>query len=253
MISSPSASIRAVMYKAWLETRGRFIASLVIASLLIVWAVVRAPVAMEVIMQNHPKTIYTEYIWVLLYRGYLQTIWILSAFLFGIGGLNRDYWRGTTSFTLSLPMSRKVFLYSHACVGLLESFTLGLFSCVLIFVMSNITGQLYPFTDSMLFALCLTVAGSIFFSWGFLLSQILSGEFATLTYGLGSIGFFFFISKLPRLSFLNVFNTMSGAGYLDNRTLLFRDSIPWQGLMVCTAISLVTILVSAKLTDARDF
>jgi hypothetical protein len=94
--------MRMLLYKAWIETRMRFCASLVAASVICVfymqqhaWQVSMWTADMQNPHGYHMKWMplgiheYGWYLWQYLYNNYLQQVWALFAALFAFGGLIR--------------------------------------------------------------------------------------------------------------------------------------------------------------------
>lgn len=244
----------ALAYKAWLETRARFLTGAIIITVLIFWDVFRANgVIGEYEHFRGEQMQYAEYIWVSLYRGYLQAFWIFCALMLGLGGLWREQAQGTAGFTLSLPVSRRQVTYVRILVGLFEIISLGFLPALLIPLLSTLTGNHYSLSQSVSFSTLLVGGGMIFFGWGVLLSHLIQKEFTAPAVGMSAALFLYFISRLPHLSAYNIFDVMSGKHYLGHETFLIEKGMPWSGIGVSIMLTLVIIAVSLKLIRARDF
>src|ERR1700722_16560339 len=84
-------------YKAWLETRSRFLIALVgsvalCSRLVVVFLTKGAPTQLSQVLHATHET--------------LATVWLLAVTLIMMGGLLREKAVGASSFTLSLPVSR---------------------------------------------------------------------------------------------------------------------------------------------------
>jgi ABC-2 family transporter protein len=134
-----------LFYKAWIETRVRFFAGLVAASIVCIYHIhVHAwQVEMWTREMQNPKGYhlawmplgihnYGWYLWQYLYNNYLQQVWALFAVLFTFGGLMRERSSGTVLFSLGLPVSRRNWLFSRLIVALLESVALSLFAVAVV-------------------------------------------------------------------------------------------------------------------------
>ena len=112
--------MKMLLYKAWVETRVRFFASLVAATIVCVfnmqqhawlvkwWAEELAdPNGYHLTWMVLGVNDYGWYLWHYLYDNYLQQIWALFALLFAFGGLIREKSSGTALFSLGLPISRR--------------------------------------------------------------------------------------------------------------------------------------------------
>lgn len=72
--------IQPLLYKAWLETRFRFLASVLLLLAIILFGVMRAEGIMHDVAATRTlaKVNYTQYVWIILYKGYLLTIFIFQ-------------------------------------------------------------------------------------------------------------------------------------------------------------------------------
>ena len=61
---------------------------------------------------------YGWYLWHYLYNNYLQQVWALFALLFAFGGLIREKSAGSVLFSLSLPVSRRRWLFTRLGDGI---------------------------------------------------------------------------------------------------------------------------------------
>ena len=134
----PSGSI-SVLWKAWRESRGRFFSALVLLASLVVYAVLTSPGFLDRYNTRFPDKplIYSAYVWTGLFHYALQGMWVLAAFLVGLGGLAREKATGVDLFTLGLPISRRRLFLIRALVAWAESIALGLASAILIPVLSS--------------------------------------------------------------------------------------------------------------------
>lgn len=245
----------ALAYKAWLETRARFLTGAIIIIVLIFWDVFRANgiIAEYEHFRQGEHIQYAEYIWISLYRGYLQAFWIFCALMLGLGGLWREQAQGTAVFTLSLPVSRRQVTYMRILVGLVEIVALGFLPALLIPLLSVFTGNHYSLVQSFSFSTLLVGGGIIFFGWGVLLSHLIQKEFTAPATGMSAALLLYFISRLPHLSEYNIFDVMSGKHYLGHQTFLIEKGLPWVGIGVSMMLTLALIAISLKLIRARDF
>lgn len=245
---------RMLIYKAWLETRWRFLSGLALLSGLVCYTVIRAPsviMAREQFRGEH--ILYAQYIWILLFKGYFQSLWILVAVMLGLGGLWREKSSGAAGFTLSLPVSRRRLVLVRAMVGAAEAMILAVVPSLLIWVLSPLAGFSYPLGEALGHSILMAGAGLIFYSWGLILSHLMQGEFSTPTLALSVCLVLFIAFKLLRLEIYNPFDLMSGRYFLDPNTFLLHGSLPWLPLSVFLMITLVMVIVSVRIAEMRDF
>lgn len=244
-----------LIYKAWLETRWRFWAGLALLVAISFYTVLRAPNIIQDREQFRPgeHILYAQYIWILLYKGYLQALWILAAVILGLGGLWREKATGVAGFTLSLPVSRRRLVLARAAVGTAEAITLAVVPSVLIWVISPLSGNSYPLKDALLHSILMLAGGLIFYGWGVLLSHLMQGEFSTPTVGLSMCMVLYIVFHVLRLEIFNPFDLMSGRHYLDPHTFLLRGTFPWLPSAVVGGIAVLTVFATVRVAESRDF
>jgi len=88
-------------YKAWRESRVRFLASAVALAVICASFVFFHRDASGGI-SDEPLS-YTVYVWRITYKGYLRELFMILAILLGLGGLTREGDQRTAGFTLALP------------------------------------------------------------------------------------------------------------------------------------------------------
>src|SRR5207244_8247631 len=106
-------------YKAWMESRARFLMSL---CLIVFFCVLFVHSGEKNIGRNqiteHYKLFSTTAVLV-------AGLWVLVVILLGMGGLIRERAVGASSFTLALPISRVRITSVRIAVGLIEAVVLG--------------------------------------------------------------------------------------------------------------------------------
>src|SRR5437773_2454987 len=129
-----------LFYKAWLESRLRFLVGLAVVTAVCILYIRLRPILVPgwiMDLQNpqwsgRPSWLYLGvhdlnfYAWHFLYENKLQQVWVLFAILLSFGGLVREKEQGTSAFSLSLPVSRNRWLMTRMLVATAESFVLGL-------------------------------------------------------------------------------------------------------------------------------
>jgi len=241
-------------WKAWLETRARFLAAAVLLAALVTHTVYSGPgtVAALVAARPHGTFTYGEYLWLQLHSGFAQAVWIFTALLLAQGGLRRERAAGTAHLTLGLPVARHRVLLARTAVCVAELAALALLPAVLLAVLSPLAGEAYPLADALRFAASAWLGGLVFFGVGALLAHLFEGEFTAPTVGLAVVGAWFFAGKIPALHWLNAFDLMSGAGHLDEVTLLWETPLPWAGLAASLAAAALLLLASATIARRMD-
>lgn len=246
--------MKPLLRKAWLETRSRFLAAATVLTILGVSTVVRAPATMQGWEAfNSAKMSYPLYIWLSLSHGFLQFLWIVSAVIFGLGGLLRERAAGTSSFTLGLPASRAQHVTARAIVGAAESVALGFIPGIIVAAISPLVGLTFPLSQSLLFGIILVAAGMIFYALGFFLSHALQGEYAAPGIALGLIAAIYVFTKLPRFDALNVFDAMDGKRHLVGKTFLLGSSLPLTPIAFSLTTAILLVALSVWRVRRLDF
>ena len=249
-------------YKAWLETRSRFLIGSAVMlctaiSVVLLWtrAMELLPLASSLGGGELAREIQESAELSREYRGYIWTQWFrqngtnmgtLFAALLGAGGLLSQ--RSGVLFTLSLPVSRKRLLSTRIVTGLLELLGLSLGPALLISMVSPAIGKTYSIADALIHGSCVFIAATVFFSLAFLLSTVFNDLWRPpLLTLLAALLLGFLDSTLGEGSPFSIFSSMNGELY-------FRTgSLPWLGLLICIASSAAMLQGSAMRTERQDF
>jgi len=244
-----------LIYKGWLETRWRFIAGLSLLAAICIYTVLQAKNIIHDRERFRPAEpiLYAQYIWIVLYKGYLQVLWILSAVILGLGGLWREKSFGVASFSLGFPISRRRLVLMRAAIGAAEAAVLAVVPCLLIWVLSNSFDSPYPFKDAVLHSILYFGGGIIFYGLALLLSHLMSGEFSVPTLALGLCLVLYIAFQVLGLKIYNPFDLMSGKYYLNPNTFLLRGDLPLLPLSFLLMISILAVFASVKIAESRDF
>jgi ABC-type transport system involved in multi-copper enzyme maturation permease subunit len=244
-----------LIYKNWLETRWRFLAALVLLSAIVVYAVLRSGSVIHDREAFRPgeHIIYAQYIWIMLYKGHLQALWILSTVMLGMGGLWRERASGVAAFALSLPVSRRRLVLVRAAVGAAEAIILALVPSILIWLFSPLADKSYPLAEALLHSILFVGGGLVFYGLGLLISHLMQGEFSVPALSLGLCLVSYIAFQVLRFKTFNPFDLMSGKYYLDPNTFLLRGTLPWIPLFIFVLLLCVTIFISIRIAQSRDF
>jgi ABC-2 type transport system permease protein len=249
-------------YKAWLETRWRFLIGLVLLSLSAAGTVLTYPQVVKLIAHLPQQDFggplgrriaealdlsrsYRGYVWGQAFRQNLLQMWTLFAVLLGTGGLLHQASGGGALFTLSLPVTRARLAGVRAATGLLELSALAFVPALLLPMLSPGIGQSYALTDALAHGACLFLGGAFFFSLTFLLSTVFGD-----------------LWRPPLLVLCLVFAFAMGEWVLGPRSPLgimtgesyFRgQGLPWLGLFVSTVASVLLLSGASKNLARQDF
>jgi hypothetical protein len=251
-------------YKAWLETRWRFVIGLLmlVASAIAVVMVyprvlalmplaatvdVGGEIGRKIREAAELSRDYRGYIWSQWFRQNLVEFGTLFAVLLGVGGLLSQ--RGdAVLFTLSMPVSRNRLVGVRVAVGLAELLVLSVVPQLVIPLVSPAVGQSYSVGDVLVHGVCAFVACGVFFSLAFLLSTVFTDVWRPLLIALALAVTLAFCEQFafgaPRFG---VFEVMSAESY-------FRSgSVPWLGLLMSASASAVLLYGAARNIASRDF
>ena len=255
MTSERAAVVRALLYKSWLETRVRFLASLLILALLGISTVLRAAPTIAAWEHFHAgETMpYALYVWLSLSHGYLMFFWVICAVLLGLGGLVREREIGTAGFTLGLPVSRTSLVISRAAVGAAEAFLLANVPGLLVASLSPLVGREYALSQAIGFGILMGAGGMTFYALGFLLSHLLRGEYAAPGLGLASTAALYVLAKVPGFEGVDVFKLMTGSEYMIEGTYLLGPVFPVGRLALSAAVAALLVMASVEIARRREF
>ena len=252
-------------YKSWLETRSRFLIGLALLICSAGASVLTYPTVQKLLTTMPPVDLggeigrkvqeavilsgsYRGYIWSHVFGQNLAQLWTIFAVILGTGGVLSQMSGGGGLFTLSLPVSRRELLTVRAAAGLAELLILALVPSVIIPLLSPAIGQSYSLGDSIVHAMCLFVAGAVFFNLSFLLSTVFGDVWRPLLLALFAAGFLALTEQLvDGLSRYSVIGAMSGESYFRG------NGLPWPGLFVSVALSAVMLYGAVINLARRDF
>lgn len=70
--------------------------------------------------------------------------------------------------------------------------------------------------------------------------------------GVAIMATFFFVAKLPALKSINIYNFMTGAGYLSNDDFLLNQPINYIGLLLMSSAVLLAAIGLGKVFNGMD-
>jgi len=241
-------------YKAWRESRTRFVLSalaLTLICLIIVFSQKENRGASEEIS-------FIEYIWVFTYSTYAKDLFLVATLLLGFGGLLRERTTGTAGFTLALPVLRSELVAVRVAVGLLQMAGLAVLPVFLVPTLSRFVHESYSLRQAWEFSVLWIGCGTIVFAIGFLLSIFLRGEYTGAVACVAVLVGYLAIINLPFVEafpFVNLDRVMSGDDmpyFLENAHRLV-GSLPWMPLLVIMSIALGILSIAGLIVQHQDF
>ena len=201
-----------LLYKAWVESRTRFLLSfLALAGLSVVFIFFNHDV--RTVVTDHDVS-YAEYIWRGIFKGQLRDIYVVLVLLLGMGGLDRERAYGTTGYTLALPVSRWRFIAARGIAGVIETSILSFLPATLVPALSPWVHEFYSWRQALQFGVLWTVGGIFIYSMGFLASVLFSGEYSAAVAAMIFLFAYSITADLPGVEryIIDIHDTMSGSG-----------------------------------------
>ena len=179
-------------HKAWRETRGRFIAGLLILTVMSGAKIYEYVVTLRMMPQaeallsdndNSPlgaaireaievQREFRGFIWYNTFRDNLTTMGVLFGILLGCGGLLAEAKKGSALFTLSLPITRTELMKVRTLTGLAQCLAISMIPPLIIPVMAPTIGQQFSIIDALAHGLCIFFVAGLFFSLASFLSTM---------------------------------------------------------------------------------
>jgi ABC-2 type transport system permease protein len=233
-------------YKGWLETRSRFLTCLIVMTVFCAVFIHHT--------QGYLRPEWREdfHRLLLVAHEYLVVIWILSVVLLGMGGLVREKANGSSSLTLSLPVSRAHLLGVRIAIGVLEAITLGVAPWAAIFLVSSAGGMPIEVQQVRFYVLLLVSGGLVYFAMAVLVSSLVEGEYTAPAVAFGLV-FLATILFDVWLRDFNLWRFVSGDFYLDRNTYLLLGRFPWKGAVASLAVTALMLIASVKVLREREF
>ncbi|HEY1526048.1 MAG TPA: hypothetical protein VGH51_07405 [Candidatus Angelobacter sp.] len=231
-------------YKAWLETRSRFLIALVgsvvlCSRLVVVFLRKGAPTQLSQVLHATHET--------------LAAVWLLAVTLIMMGGLLREKAAGSSSFTLSLPVSRLRLMSVRIAMGLAEAILLAILPWIAMLFYARVASKMPFIEQASIHVFLLLGGGVLFLAASFLISSFVEGEYTAPIVSCGAIIMFAYLMSDDKLRPYSPWAFMLGSEYFHWRTAQFVGPISWIHAGVFAAIAAFVTLASIKLIQWRDF
>ena len=251
-------------YKAFLDTRGRFLIGLALLPCGAMFMVFTYPQVVELLPtaggidatgalgQQINEAIalardYRGYVWSQWFRQAPTSTGALFAALLGTGGLIASA-SGGSLFMLSLPATRMRLMAVRAGCGLAQWLALALVSSLAIPIASPAVGESYSLIAALAHGLCLFAGGAVIYSLALLLSTVFGDLWRPWLITLAIALPIAFAEQVSRGSWtVGLLAVMSGEQFF--RT----DHLPWTGLAVASVVSAALLYLAALNFERRDF
>lgn len=247
-------------YKAWLETRVRFLICLFVITVFCVYTVNYDN------RMAQPRTPLDFYYSVVHgAHGLIAALWIAAVTFLTAGGLLREKAVGAASFTLALPFSRRRLMGVRVAVCWLEAVALIVVPSVAMCIEDGMIGKPYPVPQVWFHLVLLVSGGLVFFGIALGITSLLEGEYTAPLVSFCTVaGIALSSSREPRVAVgstmwdqlaqaHNPFYFMSGVAWFDRATGLLLGPIPWVQAGVFVLLAALLIAASVKAIQLRDF
>ena len=243
-----------LLYKAWLESRVRFL--LAVGGLLVVCVAFLFRQRVAFPLPDHPWLPYSAIVWATFYGNIAPIAFSVVALILGLGGLQRERAAGTAVFTLALPSGRLQMILVRALTGLAEMATLALVPAIVVPALSPvIVGQGYPLSQAMRFAGLFMSWGAVWFAAGFFWSVLLAGDYtAAIVSLLTPVGYMIVLARDgSRIAIVNPFVFMSGLDRFTNGTSTLTGPLPWTSMAVLVGVAAGLLSAAMWITRRQSF
>ena len=237
-----------LLYKAWLETRARFLISFGGSVLLFSYLVYHAE------KDAAPWAGMTYYNYVLNEnQSVFALLWVLLVALLMVGGLLREHAAGSLYFTLALPVSRRRLMVARIAMGSTQALLLAVVPSCAMYLIASIVGKAYSPGQLAFNLVMLLAGGSVFLAITVLVSSVIEGEYTAPAVSLGlALGIALGLGS-PKLRPFNPMRFMMGMEYRDIHTELLVGPIPWANAAIWVSVAGVLLLLAIGVIRRREF
>jgi hypothetical protein len=235
-------------YKAWLETRSRFLVMFIGVTVLFSVLVWHREIGAESWsgIGYYNDVLHSS-------QGMLALIWVPVICMLMMGGLLRENASGAASFTLTLPVSRNRLMGVRIGMGVLQALALGVFPSCCMYAVAHFTGKAYSPSQLAFHLLLLISGGSVFFGIAVLISSLIEGEYTAPAVALGIAIVMLMGLGEQELKPFNPAEFMMGSAYLDRHSNLLVGGFPWSIACIWLALSVALLVAATKFIARRDF
>lgn len=233
-------------YKAWLETRSRFLLSLAIVPFLSAVFVHHALGDIRPEWQtDFNRLMYID-------QQFVVIMWILAVVLLGMGGIVREKAVGTSSLTLALPVSRARLLVVRVGMGVLQSIALAVVPSVTVFSVSSMAKMPILSTQVAFYCLLLIGGGLVYFALAVLISSLVAGEYTApaVAFGVVLLSIVLFSAWFQHF---DIWRLITGDFALDKNSFLLAGPFPWFAVAASLSAATLMVIVSILIVQKREF
>jgi ABC-type transport system involved in multi-copper enzyme maturation permease subunit len=232
-------------YKVWLETRTRFLISLVGSTALCASRV-------SDLNRSAPSWTQSSYRYLILHSGQQLLVlpWLVAITFLMMGGLLQEKSNGSASFTLALPVSRARLMNVRICAGLMQSALLVVVPWAAMYTAAYFWAPAHFARQVLFYVIVLASGGAVFVGSALLISSLVESTYLApmITAGIALA-----CGNAPNsLAFVNPLDFMDGRSYLGPGNML-AGPMPWGHAAAYMSVAALLIVASVKAIERRDF
>jgi ABC-type transport system involved in multi-copper enzyme maturation permease subunit len=235
-------------YKAWLETRVRFLVSLFAIVGICAYRVLYLNT-----LGNWPSPDTWYYVVLQQTHGILATWWVLTVSLLMMGGLLQEVAVGASDFTLAFPVSRARLVMTRFGMGFAQSIALVVIPWAVMFLIDSYVGKGNSIGNAIFHVLLLATGGTVFVAWGLLVSSLVPGAYSATAVNLGVLLTVAMTMGDPPLNEWSPYRLMTGASWVNQHTGMIDGPLPWLRLAITIAIAASLTWVAIKAVQRKEF
>lgn len=233
-------------YKAWLETRARFLASLSTLTLL-------CGLYVHHFLQDvRPEWKADFQMALYITQEIMAMLWILSVVLVGMGGVVHEKVVGTSSLTLSFPVSRGRLQSTLVGVGVFEAVALAVVPWLTILLVSARAKMPVSIQQVSFYVGLLVGGGLVYYAMAVLVSSLIEGTYTAPAVAIG-VAFFSVVIVDSWFKEFSLWRFMTGNFYIDKHTFLLSRHFPWPATLACLSAAALMLFASVRVIQHRDF
>jgi ABC-2 type transport system permease protein len=237
-----------LFYKAWLETRTRFLVSLLAITGICSYSVwLRNPLGDRL----SPVT-WRNFV---LHQAHTQLtiLWLLAVSLLMMGGLLQEYAVGASDFTLALPVSRTRLTMVRIWMGYAQAIALIVVPWTVMFLIDLSVLKVNSINNAWFHVVILVAGGTVFVAWALLISSLIAGSYTAPAVALGGVVIGGMLLGDPAFNHWSPYGLLSGQAYLNRQTNVLDGPIPWLRLAITIAVAAVLTWAAIKAIQRKEF
>jgi ABC-2 type transport system permease protein len=235
-------------YKAWLETRSRFVIALVgCVAFCLMWVV---ELGKGTAASRGQAGLYD--LFHTAHAG-LCFCWVLAVTFLMMGGLLQEKVVGASAFTLGLPVSRLRLMSVRFGMGLVQAIALAVVPWLGMLAYGKVAGYQYSFWQVCFHVFLLLGGGVIFLAIAFLISSVVEGQYTAPVVSIGVSAVLVYALRGEKLAFYNPGRFMEGSDGFSWRTGLFTGPAPLLHAAAFGVVAALLFMISVRAVERYDF